>query len=75
MTSTDLSPCPIALYLHCNRCLDEGKRPSISVGYTHDYQLQVWCEHHGVPLGPPFELKHPPDEVVCRCCNVPARKR
>ena len=54
----DDSDCAIEMFFHCSKCmkeLPEGMSPSmyqsLSVGFTANYDIQVWCNRHNAEVG------------------------
>lgn len=60
----------VALF-HCHRCIDEHMPPGLSVGFTADGRVQVWCNVHDMPVGPALELVEPPvlTHLFCQGCG------
>lgn len=62
---------PINLYLHCRKCFEMGEPPNIEAGITHGDvpDIVVWCKNHDIQVSR-FQLKDPPQNLKCECCNV-----
>jgi len=48
--------CPIVVFFHCRRCIEEGQRPNIAAGLTEHMELMVWCENHDIAVSPTFAI-------------------
>ena len=62
---------PIAMYLHCRQCLEEGARPQqISAGISRDGEsIVVWCNRHEREIIT-AALAEPLDGLTCAECEA-----
>lgn len=59
---------PIAAYLHCRKCLAEGRGNDIAAGLHQDGEsIVIWCNRHEMGVGK-FALANPP-RLECEACG------